>query len=344
MMRLVAKDGRALSHEALEQLRLRAAEEFAKGTPVAQICAIVGMKPAAVFNWKRAWKAGGAAALAAKPVPGRPGSLSENQLAELAGLIRNHTPADHGFAEALWTKALVAALIEQHFGFAFQPDWAGKLLRRLGFTPQRPKYRASEQDPVKVAAWRTEVYPGIRTEAAQVGATIYFADEAHLRTDYHAGTTWAPAGMTPVIEALGKRDPISMISAIEQRGRIHFTCFTGTCDAARFIEFCKALLADDGGKVFLILDGAPIHRSQEVKQFAEASPGRLKLFFLPGYSPTLNPDEWVWSNVKAARAGRRAAQAKGDLRTFAEQALQRLAAAPEIVRAFFHDPDLAYLN
>ena len=135
-----------------------------------------------------------------------------------------------------------------------------------------------------------------------------------------------------------------MISAIEQRGRLHFTCFTGICDKVRFIEFCKQLLADDGGTVFLILDGAPVHRSKDVKAFVETTGGRLRLFPLPGYSPTLNPDEWVWNNVKAARAGRRAAQVKGDLHAFAVEALERLAAAPEIVRGFFRDPDLAYLN
>lgn len=305
---------------------------------------MVGMTEQAVNGWRRKWRAGGTAALAAKPVPGRPRSLSDNQLAELAGLIRDHTPADHGFAEALWTKALVAALIEQRYGYAFQPDWTGKLLHRMGFTPQRPKYRATEQDPVKVAAWRTQTYPAIRAEAAQVGATIYFLDEAHLRVDYHAGTTWAPAGKTPIVQAMGRRDSVSMVSAIEQRGRIHFACYTDTFTKATFIGFCQQLLADDGGTVFLILDGAPSHKAKDVKTFVENTGGRLRLFFLPGYSPTLNPDEWVWSNVKAARAGRRAAQGPGQLYNIAVEALQRLAATPEIIRGFFRDPDLAYLK
>ncbi|WP_228554626.1 MULTISPECIES: transposase [Catenulispora] len=143
---------------------------------------------------------------------------------------------------------------------------------------------------------------------------------------------------------MGRRDPVTMISAIEQRGRIHFNCFTGTFDKTTFIEFCEQLLADDGGTVFLIVDGAPSHRAKDVKTFVENAHGRLRLFFLPGYSPTLNPDEWVWNSVKAARAGRRAVQAPGQLYAIAVEALQRLAATPEIVRGFFRDPDLAYLN
>ncbi|GAA2052104.1 hypothetical protein GCM10009839_69210 [Catenulispora yoronensis] len=138
--------------------------------------------------------------------------------------------------------------------------------------------------------------------------------------------------------AMGRRDPVSMISAIEQRGRIHFTSFTGICDKAAFIKFCQQLLADDGGADFLILDNAPVHRSKDVKAFAEKTDGRLKLFFLPGCCPTLNPDGWVWSNVKAAGAGQRAARIKGEVFCFAIEALERLATAPEILCGFFRDP------
>ena len=62
---------------------------------------------------------------------------------------------------------------------------------------QRPLYRAYQQNPEAVACWKAETYPAIRAEAARVGATIYFTDEAGVRSDYHAGTTWAPVGQTP---------------------------------------------------------------------------------------------------------------------------------------------------
>jgi len=343
-MSCVTKDGRALPHDALEQLRLRAAAEFAKNTPVERICAMVGMTPSAVFGWKRKWKAGGVDALAARPVPGRPGKLSDEQLRELAFMVRNHTPADYGFAFALWTRPLIGDLIEAQFGCRFQEDWVGKVMHRVGFSPQRPVYRASQQDPEKVREWRQEAYPAIKAEAAQVGATVYFGDEAHLRQDFHAGTTWAPLGQTPVVESSAKREAVSMISAIEPRGSIHFSAFTGTCDAERFIEFCGRMLEDDGGAVFLILDNSPVHHSIAVREYVESTGGRLKLFFLPPYSPTLNADEWVWKNVKNDRAGRQAAKRPGDLFNFACRALDRLAGKPGIVQGFFGDPHLAYIK
>ena len=340
----MVKDGRALSHEALEELRLRAADLFERDVPVERIAAGMGMRRSTVFAWKKAWKAEGRRALEAKVIPGRPPTVPTERLEHFALLVRDHTPADHGFDQALWTRELIGALLEQQFGVAFSPQWVGALMRRIGFSPQRPVYRASQQDPEKVKAWREEVYPAIKAEAAQAGATIYFGDEAHLRQDFHAGTTWAPVGETPVVESSGKREAVCMISAIEPRGSIHFSVFTGSCDAQRFIAFCKDVLHDDGGTVFLILDNSSIHKAKTVKDFLAECEGRLKLFFLPGYSPTLNADEWVWKNVKHDRVARRAVKRPGELLEFAEAALDRLADAPHIVRGFFRDPHLAYIQ
>lgn len=304
----------------------------------------MGMRRSTVFAWMKAWKAEGLLALHAKVIPGRPPAVSPEQLEAFALLVRDHTPADHGFEEALWTRELIGALLRQRFGVAFSPQWVGALVRRIGFSPQRPVFRASQQDPEKVKAWREEVYPAIKAQAAQVGATVYFGDEAHLRQDFHAETTWAPVGETPVVESSAKRESVSMISAIEPRGSIHFSVFTGSCDAERFIEFCKGVLHDDGGTVFLILDNSSIHKAKTVKEFVDGCEDRLKLFFLPGYSPTANADEWVWKNVKNDRAGRRAAKQPGDLLEFAEAALDRHAKTPRIVRGFFRDPHPAYIT
>jgi transposase len=93
----------------------------------------------------------------------------------------------------------------------------------------------------------------------------------------------------------------------------------------------------------LTVDGHPVHRSKKVGKFAdEQADGRLKLFFLPPYSPDLNPDEWVWNNVKNDRIARSVIMSKDDLKARAVSALclQKL---PGVVRVFFHDPHLAYI-
>jgi transposase len=195
-----------------------------------------------------------------------------------------------------------------------------------------------------VARWKAETYPQLRREAASVGATIYFADEAGVGSDDHAGTTWAPVGRTPVVAATGDRFGVNLISAVTAKGKLRFAAYDGHLNGPVFIDFCRRLLHDTPEPVFLVLDGHPVHRSKAVKQFAESTGGRLRLCFLPGYSPELNPDEWVWKHVKHDRIGRAGVTSPDDLKAKALAALHRLQRLPHLVRSFFRDPNLRYIT
>lgn len=258
-----------------------------------------------MFGWVASYREGGEQALRAKPVPGRPSKLSAAQLRTLYTLIVGNDPRQYEFDFALWTRELVRELIWKRFQVRLSAVSVGRLLRTLGLSPQRPVFRASQQDTERVRRWRETDYPAIRDEAAQLGATIYFADEAGVRSDYHSGTTWAPVGQTPVVSSTGARYSVNMISAITPKGKLRFSTFTGTMNADTFIAFCRRLLHDDSAPVFLIVDGHPVHRSRAVKAFVDSTGRRLRLFFLPPYSPELNPDEWVWKNVKHDRKATR---------------------------------------
>jgi transposase len=304
----------------------------------------VGVSRSTAFRWKSLFLKGGDDALAANPAPGRPSKLTERHRVELFKLIRDTDPRMHGFEPALWTRDLVRRLIEDRFGISFTIARAGVILRELGLSPQRPVYRAIQRDEVRVAAWKEVDFPAVQEEAAQVGARIYFGDEAALRSDHHAGTTWAPIGQTPVVATTGDRTVVTMVSAVSQAGDIHFDVGTGRFASAQFIEFLKKLLHDDGGRVFLILDNSTVHKSKSVKKFVESTEGMLTLFFLPPYSPHLNPDEWVWNNVKNHRVGRSALLRGGELFDKAHRALSRLKENPHIVRGFFGDKNLSYIG
>jgi len=164
-----------------------------------------------------------------------------------------------------------------------------------------------------------------------------------VRSDYHAGTTWAPVGRTPVVKSTGTRHAVNMISAVTPKGALRFAVYEGTTDAATFIDFCRRLLHDAPGPAFLIVDGHPAHRAKATKEFVASTDGCRELIFLPGYSPELNPDEWVWKNVKADRIGRASVDDAEDLKTKATRALRRLQRMPRIVRGFFADPHLRYI-
>jgi hypothetical protein len=191
-------------------------------------------------------------------------------------------PRQLQFAFALWTRAMIRELIRREFDVRLSEVSIGRLLRKLGLSPQRPLYRADQQNPQAVARWKAETYPQLRAEAAEAGATIYFADEAGVRSDDHAGTTWAPVGRTPVVASTGDRFGVNLISAVTAEGKLRFAAYEGNLNGPVFIDFCRRLLQDAPGPVFLILDGHPVHRSKAVKAFAASTNGRLRLCFLPG--------------------------------------------------------------
>jgi transposase len=342
-------DGRKLDHQTLEAMRLRAVDAVESGVHPEDVAASLGMGRGTVYGWLARYREGGKDALKARPVPGRPPKLSGEQMRRLYTLITGADPRQLEFGFALWTRDLVGELIRREFRVSLSAVSIGRLLRTLGLSPQRPLWRAWQADPDAVQRWKDEDFPAIRAQAKAEGATVYFADEAGIRSDYHAGTTWAPVGQTPVVSdervrATGARHSLNMISAVTAQGLLRFATYTGSFTAARFIEFCRKLLHDAAGPVYLVVDGHPTHRAKLVKQFVASTDGTLKLFVLPAYSPQLNPDEWVWKNVKHDRVGRTSVTGPDDFKTKVIGALRRLQKMPHIVRAFFADPDLRHIT
>jgi transposase len=317
-------DGRKLDHQTLEAIRMRAVRAVENGEHPAVVAKTLGMTRAAVYAWLAQARAAGPEGLRAKPVPGRPPKLSATQVRRVYDLVVGSDPRQLRFPFALWTREMVQELIRREFGVTLSLSSTGRLLRRLGLSPQRPLYRAYQADPEAVARWKAEVYPAIRAEAEAAGAAIYFAAEAQVRSDFHAGTTWAPRGQTPLLQTTGARFRVNLISAVTPQGKLRFSVVPGTLTAPRFIEFCRRLLHDTGGPVCLIVDGHPVHRSRAVASFVAKTQGALRLCYLPSYSPQLNPDEWVWKNVKHDRVGRIGVAGPDDLRAKAVAALRRL--------------------
>ena len=282
-------DGRRLDHQALEVLRMRAVEQVEAGAHPEDVAVMMGFHKNTVYGWLAKVREGGRDALKAKTIPGRPAKLGGQQISRLYALIVGRDPRQLSFGFALWTRGMIRDLIHREFGVALSEVSVGRLLRTMGLSPQRPLHRAYEQDPEAVARWKSERFPAIRAEAKKAGATVYFADEAGVRSDYHSGTTWAPVGRTPVVASTGARWSVNMLSAVSAQGKLRFMVHDGKVNSGVFIDFCKRLLRDADTPVYLVVDGHPCHRSRATKEFVAATEGRLKLFFLPGYSPELNP-------------------------------------------------------
>lgn len=336
----MAKKGRRATNEE----RLAAIQMHENNIPATRIAEILGVSRASVFEWIAKYHDGGLAAISTKIASGRPTALEDGEMLRLYTMINGKDPRAQGFGLALWSRALIRDLIKRSFGKSVSLVTTGRILGKLGMSPQRPLYRAWKQDAARVDRWKREEFPAIRARAAAEGAVILFADEASVRTDYHAGTTWSPVGCTPVVTGPAVRHAVKMVSAVGARGECSFEVHEGSMNADRFTGFLEKLLHDFDRPVFLVVDGSSVHRARKVREYVAGTGGRLELFFLPPYSPELNPDEWVNKNVKHDKIARAVPMTRDDLKAVAVAALERLRRCPEIVRGFFGDPKLNYIH
>ena len=265
-------DGRKLDHKTLEQLRIRAVRQIEQGAHPEEIAQALGMTRAAVYGWLAKYREGGLEALKARPVPGRPPTLSGSQLQRISTLVVGNDPRQLPFTFASWTRAMVRELIGREFAVRLSEVSVGRLLPKLGLSPQRPLDRAYQQNPEAVARWNAETYPAICAEAARVGATVYFVDEAGVRSDDHAGTTWAPVGQTPVAATTGDRFGINLISAVTAKGKLRFAAYDGHLERPGVHRLLPAAAPRHPGPGVSGLgrsSGAPLQGRQAVRRLHE---------------------------------------------------------------------------
>jgi transposase len=312
------------------------------GETHANVAAGIGVAREVVSKWVALYRSGGWDALRRTVAPGAAPRLTKLQLQWLLRTISTKTPEQLQFPFALWTREIVRALIKRRWGITLGLSSITRVLRKLGLTPQKPMARAIERDPIAVRHWIKEDYPEIKALARKVRATIFFEDESGVRSDYHAGTTWAPKGVTPVVERTGQRVSCNMLSAVAARGLMRFMATTSRVTTDVFIDFCRRLIKGAKRPIFLIVDGHPTHRAKRTREFVESTNGKLRLFFLPPYAPDLNPDELVWRHVKTQAVGRRAVEDRGHLFQIVSSTLFALQKRPKLIRAFFNTPTTAY--
>jgi transposase len=220
-------DGRKLSHEALEEIRIRAVKAVEAGESPEAVIKSLGMTRPRIYIWLAAYREGGIEALKAKKLFGRPPKLDDKAMRKLYKIVTTKNPQQLQFEFALWTREMIRELIRKEFKAKLSAVSVGRLLKRLGLSPQRPLAKAYQQNPQEVEKWLQEEYPKIRQMAKKQGATIYFGDEASVRSDYHSGTTWAPIGQTPVVKSTGARFSINLLSAISPKGDLRFLSAPG---------------------------------------------------------------------------------------------------------------------
>jgi transposase len=343
------EDARYQKLEQLHERRKQVVRLHRKGHGVMAIVELTGLSYPAVRRAIELFEAGGAAAL--KPAargraPGQGRSLSAKQEDLVRRTICDKRPEQLKMDFALWTRAAVMQLIEQQCGLKLSVRAVGNYLKRWGFTPQKPIKRAYEQRPEAVQQWLEHEYPAIEQRAKAEGAEIHWGDETALVNTDVRGRSFAPRGKTPVAWAVGgTREKLSMISTVTNQGRANWMIIDGAFNHERLIEFFEALVSDGRRlrkKVFLILDNLGVHHCKPVKAWLAERVADIEVFYLPSYSPELNPDERLNADLKHAIGTKVPVRTKAKLRAAAEQHMQFIEANPQRVRAYFQDPVVRY--
>jgi transposase len=338
-------DARRLSPEAQEALRRRAVAAVRSGAMMQTAAArIFGVARKTVWLWVKAQRQGGDAALAARKrgPKGGHGKLQGWQAATVCNLLRDRHPEQLKLPFYLWTSEAVRQLIRREFGVALSGRSVRRYLKRWGFTPQKPKRVAYERNPEAVKRWLEEEYPAIRARAKRDKARLYWGDAMGVRSDHQAGRSYAPKGRTPTTSGTGQRFGANMFSAITNRGHLAFMVFQSRFTAAVFLRFLRRLVKESRRKVFLIVDGHPVHRSRKVHDWLAKHADGIEMFFLPPYSPDLNPDEMLNQDVKTNAVGKRRPRTRSQMVRTVRGYLDGRRRNPELVKRYFHEESVRY--
>jgi transposase len=268
--------------------------------------------------------------------------LTPEQENRIQQLIQDRTPDQLKLVYAQWTRQAVSELIEATYGVRLTVRNMGKYLKRWGFTPQRPLKKAYEQSPAAVSKWINEEYPKIAAAAKQEGAEIQWGDETGLRSDDVRGRGYAPKGKTPVVLANANRARLSVISTVTNKGQMRWRVFSGALNARLLIGFMKRLVHGRQKKILLILDNLRVHHSKAVKEWLKENADKVEVFYLPSYSPELNPDELLNADLKQRVTKTAPARTKLALTRTAIGALRSIQKQPEPVERYFDHKDVWY--
>lgn len=337
------KDARSLSSSAQEDLRKRVVRAVRGGISQVEAAAVFKVSRASVNKWSRLHEAEGAHALKARR-RGRPPEprLSSEQRARTVRWIVGRCPDQLRLPFALWTREAVQQLLLREFDVSVSVWTVGRYLKTWGLTPQKPVRRAFEQSPAAVRRWLESEYPAIEREAKRVGAQIHWGDEMGLRSDHQVGRTYGRRGKTPVVPGTGQRFRCNMISTITNRGRLAFMVFEEGFTVKVLLRFLKRLIRHVRRRIFLIVDRHPVHRAARVKRWLAGHDAKIRMFFLPSYSPELNPDELLNQDVKSNALGRRRPWDRYEMMSDVRGYLRSTQRQPDIVKHFFHESHVRY--
>jgi transposase len=251
--------------------------------------------------WIELYRTSGVFALIKGPYPGKQPRLNADQQKQLAQIIEAG-PEKAGLDTGVWSAVIVKSLIETRFGVSYGLSQVRRILRKLRFSVQVPRRVPSREDPDEQKEWIEKDLPEIEKEVRSDGGVSLYQDEASFQQSGTLTHTWCVKGKGCEVKSFPTRARIKAFGAIridEDIPKWHFRFEKDKFNGDSFIALLVQLTRYYRGKtVHLITDNVPYHKAPKVRKWVETNSDKIKLHFLPKYSPKLNATEYVWRKVK----------------------------------------------
>ena len=338
-------DLRKASTAEKEAIRIRAMMMHKQKVKQNEIAFLLGVHKNSIYQWVKIFKEQGKKGLKEVKKGRKKGDgklLSNEQEKEVQKMIVDKMPDQLKLPYALWTRKAIVDLIKRTYNIKIAIRTMGDYLNQWGFTPQKPKKKAYEQNDKAVKEWLQNEYPSIVKKAKAENAEIHWGDETGIRNTSQYGRSYAPKGKTPVRKTMAKRISLNMVSTVTNQGKVRFMTYEGTMNAQRFIVFLKRLIKGSTRKIYLILDNLKVHHSKIVKAWAEKNTDEIKLLYLPSYSPEINPDEYLNNDLKSGIGLKPTPKNHKQMKSNVKSHMIFLQKNPKRVARFFHHKSIKY--
>ena len=329
------RDGRSISRETLEYLRKQSIKLWKKDKEIEDIADFCGVHFTAIYKWIRIYKQIGKNELNRRKAKGAESKLNKEDKKQIISWLKK-SAMEFGFETPLWDCKRIQKVIKKELNKKIVTSSLWENLRKWNFTPQKPEKEALEKDIRKVKKWLKEEWPKIEEHRRKWQAMLYFLDESGVSLIPVLGKTWAKKGETPKVKVTGNRGGLCVTSAISPAGRMVFRIEKETINAFEHIEFLKQIMQHHRWrKIIVIEDNARPHIAREVKYFVEKNKNKIAVYYLPAYSPDLNPDEKVWKYLKNVKLKTHQARNKKEFTPLVRSKMKSIQNQPNLIKSFF---------
>jgi transposase len=329
------RDGRNIPRETLEYLRIQAVRLQKNGRSIEDISDFCGVHFTVVYKWIRVYKHSGTEGLKRKKAKGAKPKLNKEDKKQIISWLKK-SAMEFGFETPLWDCKRIQRMIKHELNKEIAISSLWETLRKWELTPQKPEKIALERNQRKVTDWLKNEWPKIEEHRRRWQAMLYFQDESSVSLVPVLGTTWAKKGETPKIKVTGNRGSICLSSAISPAGRMVFRIEKGNVNSETFIDFLKQIMKNHKWrKIIIVTDNYPAHNSAYVQNFISKNKNKIAVYYLPKYSPDLNPDEEVWKYLKNVKLKAHQARNKKEFKPLVLSKMHSIQKRPNVIKSFF---------